>query len=235
MVALSTVEAEYIAMSRCTQQMIWMQTWLNEMEIAHTMPGVIRGDSQGVIALKKTTKDHGKVKHIDIHHHYLRELVKSDSIIFEQIASPTFSPSCLPVITTIISWLHSIFAKGLTFMGECWKVTVIPFPISSIPLFLSLPLSISYHTYIISQYPFMDITFPFMMSCDSFACAITLFMTRWYQTTLSCYPTNWEWVPIPISINSYLFITIVYPYNRLELLITVVTPLTGIYPYNTIV
>ncbi len=86
-VALSTVEAEYVAMSRCAQQMVWMQTWLDEVEIGHNMPGVIRGDSRGAIALAKTTKDHGKVKHIDIRHHYLRELVKSELVIFEQIPS----------------------------------------------------------------------------------------------------------------------------------------------------
>jgi len=86
-VALSTVEAEYVAMSRCAQQMIWMHTWLDEVEIAHVTPGVIRGDSRGAIALAKTTKDHGKIKHINIRHHYLRELVKSESVIFEQIAS----------------------------------------------------------------------------------------------------------------------------------------------------
>jgi hypothetical protein len=51
------------------------------------MPGVIKGDSRGAIALVKNTKDHGKVKHIDIRHHYIRELVKSGSIMFEQIPS----------------------------------------------------------------------------------------------------------------------------------------------------
>jgi hypothetical protein len=86
-VALSTVEAEYIAMSRCAQQMVWMQTWLDKVEIPHVMPGVIRGDSRGAVTLAKTTKDHGKVKHIDIRHHYLRELVKSGTITFEQIPS----------------------------------------------------------------------------------------------------------------------------------------------------
>ena len=86
-VALSTVKVEYVAMSWCAQQMVWMQTWLDEVEIAHTMPGVIKGDSRGAITLAKTTKDHGKVKHIDICHHYIRELVKSESIIFEQIPS----------------------------------------------------------------------------------------------------------------------------------------------------
>ena len=86
-VALSTVEAEYVAMSRCSQQMVWMQTWLDEVEIEHDMPGIIQGDSHGAIALGKNTKDHGKVKHIDIRHHYLRELVKSGAISFEQIPS----------------------------------------------------------------------------------------------------------------------------------------------------
>jgi len=86
-VALSTVEAEYVAMSRCAQQMVWMQTWLDEVDIAHKLPGIIKGDSRGAMALAKNTKDHGKVKHIDICHHYLRELVKSGSILYEQIPS----------------------------------------------------------------------------------------------------------------------------------------------------
>ena len=65
-VALSTVEAEYVAMSRCTQQMVWMHNWLQEVQVEFTTPGLIRGDNQGAISLTKNTRDHGKVKHIDI-------------------------------------------------------------------------------------------------------------------------------------------------------------------------
>jgi hypothetical protein len=86
-VALSTVEAKYVTMSRCAQQMVWMHMWLDEVGVEHILPGIIRGDSRGAIALAKTTKDHGKVKHINIRHHYLRELVKSGAITFEQIPS----------------------------------------------------------------------------------------------------------------------------------------------------
>ncbi len=81
------VEAEYVAMSRSAQQMVWMQTWLDEVEIEYEMPGIIKGDSRGAITLAKNTKDHGKVKHIDIRHHYIRELVKSGSVLFEQVPS----------------------------------------------------------------------------------------------------------------------------------------------------
>jgi hypothetical protein len=86
-VALSTVEAEYVAMSRCAQQMVWMHNWLSEVEVAYSVPGQISGDNCGAIALTKNTKDHGKVKHIDIRHHYIRELVQSRTINIEQVPS----------------------------------------------------------------------------------------------------------------------------------------------------
>ena len=65
-VALSTVKVEYAAMSCCAQQMVWMHSWLDEVNIKYSRPGVIKGDSRGAISLTKNTKDHGKVKHINI-------------------------------------------------------------------------------------------------------------------------------------------------------------------------
>src|SRR5277367_6413321 len=86
-VAISTVEAEYVAMSRCAQQMVWMHNWLSEVGVEYSVPGLISGDSRGAIALTKNTKDHGKVKHIDIRHHYIRELLQSGAITIEQVPS----------------------------------------------------------------------------------------------------------------------------------------------------
>lgn len=53
-------------MSRYAQQMVWMQSWLDKVQIPHTLPGLNKGDFHGAIALLKNMKDHGKVKHIDI-------------------------------------------------------------------------------------------------------------------------------------------------------------------------
>ena len=86
-VALSTVEAEYVAMSRCAQQMVWMHSWLNEVQVEYSVPGLLRGDNCGAIALMKNTKDHGKVKHIDICYHYIWELLQSRAITVEQVSS----------------------------------------------------------------------------------------------------------------------------------------------------
>ena len=86
-VALSTVEAEYVAMSRCAQQMVWVHSWMSEAGIDYSPPGLIKGDNRGAIALTKNTQDHVKVKHIDIRHHYIRELIQSGSILIEQVPS----------------------------------------------------------------------------------------------------------------------------------------------------
>ena len=86
-VANSTVELEYVTMSRCAQQMVWMHSWLKEVTIEYSSPGQIKGDNQGVIALIKNTKDHGKVKHIDIWHHYIRELVQSGAVSINYVSS----------------------------------------------------------------------------------------------------------------------------------------------------
>ena len=115
-VALSTVEAEYVAMSRRAQQMAWIHSWLDELTIIHKLPGVIKGDNRGAIALAKTTKDHAKVKHIDIRHHYLRELVKSGSVLFEHVGS---TDNLADLFTKPLARDHHHRLLGLTFMGEC--------------------------------------------------------------------------------------------------------------------
>ena len=94
MVALSIVEAEYVAMSRCAQQMTWMQSWLDEVSIAHTIPGIIRGDNKGVITLMKNMRDHGKIKHIDICYHYI-----SLPLTMPPICLPSLSPMTITTVS----------------------------------------------------------------------------------------------------------------------------------------
>jgi intein-encoded DNA endonuclease-like protein len=64
-----------------------MHSWLREVEIDFQAPGVIKGDNKEAITLTKNTKDHGKVKHINIRHHYIRELLKAGTIATEHVSS----------------------------------------------------------------------------------------------------------------------------------------------------
>jgi hypothetical protein len=64
-----------------------MHSWLSEVGMEYSLPGLIKGDNSGAIALTKNTKDHGKIKHIDICHHYIHELLHSGKITMEQVPS----------------------------------------------------------------------------------------------------------------------------------------------------
>ncbi|KAF7345200.1 Retrovirus-related pol polyprotein [Mycena sanguinolenta] len=74
-VALSTVEAEYIALARSAKQAMWMYSFLAEIDMLQERPTVIHCDNASAVALAKDAKGHARVKHIDIREHYIRERV----------------------------------------------------------------------------------------------------------------------------------------------------------------
>jgi hypothetical protein len=84
-VALSTVEAEYISLTRGAQQLKWMYAWMAEAQLEQSLPGVLYCDNRGAVDLTKTTKSHSKVKHIDIRHHFIRELVHEGELKVEPV------------------------------------------------------------------------------------------------------------------------------------------------------
>ena len=80
-VALSTAEAEYIALSSAAQESLWLNQLLagltkNETEKAM----VIYEDNQAAISMAQTPKFHGRSKHIAIKYHFIREQVANGKI-----------------------------------------------------------------------------------------------------------------------------------------------------------
>ena len=84
---LSTTEVEYIAAVGCATQAIWLRKILGELQYQQNKPTVIFCDNKPTIALTKNPVFHGRSKHIDIKHHYIRELVKNKEIMVEYCAS----------------------------------------------------------------------------------------------------------------------------------------------------
>ena len=81
-VALSSTEAEYIALSMATQEAAWMQKMLNDLQ-ACVSPLKIMEDNQGAIAIAKNPIAHARTKHIDIRFHYVREAIEEGIIEIE--------------------------------------------------------------------------------------------------------------------------------------------------------
>jgi hypothetical protein len=74
-VALSSTEAEYMALCQASKESVWMTDFLRCLGIS-LVPMVVNADNQGSIALAKNPVFHDRSKHIDIQYHYTRDLVK---------------------------------------------------------------------------------------------------------------------------------------------------------------
>nr|GEW77148.1 copia protein [Tanacetum cinerariifolium] len=73
--AISTTEAEYIVMSGCCAQILWMRSQLTDYEFDfNKIP--LYCDNRSAIALCCNNVQHSRSKHIDIRHHFIREKVE---------------------------------------------------------------------------------------------------------------------------------------------------------------
>ncbi|GJV01810.1 retrovirus-related pol polyprotein from transposon TNT 1-94 [Tanacetum coccineum] len=73
--AIFTIEAEYIAMSGCCAQILWMRSQLTDYGFAfNKIP--LYYDNRSAIALCYNNVQHSRSKHIDIRHHSIREQVE---------------------------------------------------------------------------------------------------------------------------------------------------------------
>ena len=79
-VALSTAEAEYVALSSATQEAVWLRKLATDLGDPPQEPTTVYEDNQSAIAMSKNPQFHGRAKHIDIKHHYVREQVNSGSV-----------------------------------------------------------------------------------------------------------------------------------------------------------
>ena len=73
-VALSTIEAEYMTISEACKEAIWLRGLYSEL---CGVPSciTIHCDSQSAICLTKNQMFHERTKHIDVRHHFIRGIV----------------------------------------------------------------------------------------------------------------------------------------------------------------
>lgn len=89
-VALSTTEAEYMAMGAATQEAIWLKNLQNEVfgSLEQMQQLTIYGDNKSALMLgEKPTTFHPRTKHIDVRHHFIRDEVNAGRIKF--VHTPT--------------------------------------------------------------------------------------------------------------------------------------------------
>ena len=87
MVALSTMEAKYMAVTTVTCEAIWLRQLVSELGIDTVGPTPIHIDNRAAIELTKDSKFHAYTKHINIKHHYIHDMIKDQDIVIISCAS----------------------------------------------------------------------------------------------------------------------------------------------------
>ncbi|KAK3716452.1 hypothetical protein RRG08_057375 [Elysia crispata] len=87
-VALSSCEAEYMAMSSATQEGKFLLALINDMNIdLHVHDFTLNCDNQGAIALSKNPVHHQRSKHIDIRYHFVRNEISNGLMKVQYVPS----------------------------------------------------------------------------------------------------------------------------------------------------
>jgi hypothetical protein len=71
-IALSSTEAEYMAVTHVIQEGLWLKSLLIELQVPLSLPIIIHMDNTGVISLSKEARNHIRSKHIDVPYHFIR-------------------------------------------------------------------------------------------------------------------------------------------------------------------
>ena len=87
--ALSSMEAEYVALSEASQEAFWLRNVYKELGLLQEdTPMEIRGDNEGSIAMAKNLQFHKCSKHIARCWHWVHELVQDWIITVESCRDP---------------------------------------------------------------------------------------------------------------------------------------------------
>nr|AAC62132.1 copia-like retroelement pol polyprotein [Arabidopsis thaliana] len=78
-VALSSTEAEYMALTDGAKEAIWLKGHVSELGFVQKTVN-IHCDSQSAIALAKNAVYHERTKHIDVKYHFIRDLVNNGEV-----------------------------------------------------------------------------------------------------------------------------------------------------------
>nr|GFA88117.1 retrovirus-related Pol polyprotein from transposon TNT 1-94 [Tanacetum cinerariifolium] len=78
-VSISTSESEYVAVSSCCAQVLWMRTQLADYGFFYDKVPIYC-DSKSAIAISCNPVQHARTKHIDVRYHFIKDHVEKGTI-----------------------------------------------------------------------------------------------------------------------------------------------------------
>ena len=83
-VALSTTEAEYMAVTEAIKETLWLRGLFGELTLQQGVTTIFC-DSQSAIHLTKDQMYHERTKHIDVKYHFIRDVIADKKVLVQKI------------------------------------------------------------------------------------------------------------------------------------------------------
>ncbi|GJT87540.1 retrovirus-related pol polyprotein from transposon TNT 1-94 [Tanacetum coccineum] len=93
-ISISSTKAEYIVMSGCCAQILWMRSQLTDYGLGFNKI-LMYCDNKSVIALCYNKVQHSRSKHIDIRFHFIKEQVENGVVELYFLGMRSFTPETL--------------------------------------------------------------------------------------------------------------------------------------------
>ncbi|XP_053958679.1 uncharacterized protein LOC128863506 [Anastrepha ludens] len=111
-VAMSSTEAEYMALSDSTKEAIHLKRLVREIT-GEDRTVIIYNDNQGAGKLSKNPIFHNRTKHVDIRHHFVREAVERKDIIIKYVSTEEMPADVLTKRLSATKHIHCIQNLGM--------------------------------------------------------------------------------------------------------------------------
>lgn len=94
-VALSSTEAEYIALSATVKDVLWIQQILNEVNADFVGCTIIYGDNSSALKIGNCEAFRERTKHIDVRHHHIRQQISDGKISLAHVSTEKMAADML--------------------------------------------------------------------------------------------------------------------------------------------
>nr|GEU92943.1 hypothetical protein [Tanacetum cinerariifolium] len=111
-VALSTTEAEYMALTEAVKENIWLKGLLIELEV-NLRSVVVNYDNQSAIHLSRNAMFHERTKHINVRYHFIKEIVKSKDIKVAKIGTHDNTADAFTKVVPGLKFKYSMEILGV--------------------------------------------------------------------------------------------------------------------------
>ncbi|KAH9794569.1 Integrase catalytic domain-containing protein [Citrus sinensis] len=106
-IALSTMEAEYMAATEAVKEAIWLKGLLGDLGVIQENIAVFC-DNQSAIFLVKNQTHHARTKHIYVKYHYVREIIESGVVLLKKIDTKDNLSDMLTKVVSGVKFQHCL-------------------------------------------------------------------------------------------------------------------------------